>query len=144
MTLQRGGRSRRVERSQIVPNPSYEPPGHHLWTQPIGHAEFVVDMARVYDPAPLWPWDDPADPAIVKTGPTESNAGRGLAHRLRNARALRQLLEVRHLGRVADGRVLIYDDVFTSGSTINEVARALLQAGAKHVGCVVLARQMWG
>lgn len=127
----------------IVANPGYEPPDHPLWKPSIGHAEFVLDTARVYDPVPLWPWDDPADPAIVKTGPTESNAGMGLAHRSRTARQLRQVLEVRNSRRVAGGRVLIYDDVFTSGHTLNEVARALLGAGAERVGCVVLARQMW-
>jgi predicted amidophosphoribosyltransferase len=37
----------------------------------------------------------------------------------------------------------VFDDVFTEGSTLREVARALLMAGAEEVAGVVLARQPW-
>jgi predicted amidophosphoribosyltransferase len=44
-------------------------------------------------------------------------------------------------GKVTGKRVLVYDDVFTSGTTLRVVAQKLLAAGAKEVDGVVLARQ---
>lgn len=42
--------------------------------------------------------------------------------------------------RVADKRVLIIDDIVTSGSTLSEAAKTLLLAGAEDVVCATLAR----
>jgi len=42
--------------------------------------------------------------------------------------------------RVYDRHVLLVDDVYTTGATVNECSRALLQAGAKTVDVLVLAR----
>lgn len=50
-------------------------------------------------------------------------------------------LEVIDPDAIAGKRVLIFDDVFTSGLTLREVARKLIEAGATHVAGVVLARQ---
>jgi predicted amidophosphoribosyltransferase len=38
-------------------------------------------------------------------------------------------------------RVLVYDDVFTCGLTLREIALALRRAGAVEVSGLVLARQ---
>ena len=43
--------------------------------------------------------------------------------------------------RVVEGRaVLVVDDVYTTGATVNECARLLLQAGAENVDVLTLAR----
>lgn len=42
--------------------------------------------------------------------------------------------------KVAGLHVGIVDDVMTTGSTLNALAMALMQAGAKEVSCVVVAR----
>jgi predicted amidophosphoribosyltransferase len=44
---------------------------------------------------------------------------------------------------VAGSRILVIDDVFTEGSTLREVARALVKAGADEVAGLTLARQPW-
>lgn len=41
---------------------------------------------------------------------------------------------------IADLRILLVDDVFTTGATVEECARVLLRAGARHVDVVTLAR----
>ncbi|MCL2343233.1 MAG: hypothetical protein FWC62_04975, partial [Firmicutes bacterium] len=41
---------------------------------------------------------------------------------------------------VADKRVLLVDDILTTGSTLDECARMLLDAGALEVLCATLAR----
>ena len=37
-------------------------------------------------------------------------------------------------------RILLIDDVLTTGSTVNAAARALLRAGARHVDVLTFAR----
>jgi ComF family protein len=41
---------------------------------------------------------------------------------------------------VAGKRVLLIDDVYTTGSTLNECARVLMEAGAESVECLAFAR----
>jgi len=41
---------------------------------------------------------------------------------------------------IRGSRVLLVDDVMTTGSTLTACAQALLQAGAKEVNCLVFAR----
>ena len=43
-------------------------------------------------------------------------------------------------GRIEGGRVLLVDDVVTSGATLSECARLLCQGGAKQVLCLTLAQ----
>jgi predicted amidophosphoribosyltransferase len=106
------------------------------------HTEQVLHWAAEADPF-TFPWDEANDPAIVQTGPTDKVAGAGIAARRRKAAQLREVLAVAHPERVDGRRVLIFDDVFTSGHSVNEVARALRAAGATSVDCVILARTPW-
>lgn len=46
----------------------------------------------------------------------------------------------RHAGRVAGRRVVLVDDVLTTGATLSECARVLLRAGARRVDVLTLAR----
>jgi ComF family protein len=45
-----------------------------------------------------------------------------------------------HKAEVAGRRLVLIDDVLTSGATVDTCARALLRAGAKHVDVLVFAR----
>jgi predicted amidophosphoribosyltransferase len=42
--------------------------------------------------------------------------------------------------KVKGKRILLLDDVFTTGATVNECARVLMKAGAKCVDALTLAR----
>jgi predicted amidophosphoribosyltransferase len=56
---------------------------------------------------------------------------------------LRPALSVPDPSAVVGLRILVYDDVLTTGSSLNETARALREAGADTVCQVTLARQTW-
>jgi predicted amidophosphoribosyltransferase len=53
---------------------------------------------------------------------------------------MRQVFVVRNRTAIANRRVLLVDDVMTSGATLNDAARALRAAGASSVHAVVFAR----
>lgn len=48
--------------------------------------------------------------------------------------------EVRHSDRIQGKRILLIDDVYTTGATVNECAKVLLKAGAASVSCLTLAK----
>ena len=85
----------------------------------------------------------PFEPHLVtKTAETPAMAGLGLAGRRSGAEGrLRRVLVVDQPQRVAGRRILVVDDVFTEGSTLREVARSLMLAGAAEVAGLVLARR---
>jgi len=70
---------------------------------------------------------------------TPSQGHLGLAERARNV-AGAFALRPRHLARIAGRRVLLVDDVLTSGATASACAAVLKEAGAAAVDVLVLAR----
>jgi len=118
--------------------PVYTGPGAN---RPWDHVGLIIaEAARLA--GPRWPFE----PGLVtKKAETKPMAGLGLWRRRTLAEgALRRALVVPDRGRVAGLRILVVDDVFTEGSTLREVARALMMAGAVEVACLALARQPWG
>lgn len=93
------------------------------------------ELAReLYRPWPLKLWGD----GLVKltAGPA---AQAGLSGR-RRREAVKGSMRARKPEKVRKRSVLVLDDVFTTGSTAAEAARALKEAGAGLVGVVTLAR----
>jgi ComF family protein len=70
---------------------------------------------------------------------TATQTARDLDERRRNVRGA---FVVRHPERIADLRVLLVDDVMTTGATADECARALRRAGARSVEVFTLARAL--
>ena len=68
---------------------------------------------------------------------TGSQAGKSGSGRLRNVQGA---FKVSHPQRVAGKRVLIVDDVMTTGATVEACAKVLKRAGALSVDVAVLAR----
>ena len=80
----------------------------------------------------------PVLPLLEKSRHTvpQSSLPDGAARRA-NALGAYSLLPAR---RIEGGRVLLVDDVVTSGATLSECARLLCQGGAKQVLCLTLAQ----
>lgn len=75
--------------------------------------------------------------ALARTRPTPPQKGLGRRGRKEN---VRKAFQIRRPQDVKDKCVLLIDDVFTSGATLNECARVLKSAGAKDVIVLALAR----
>jgi ComF family protein len=73
---------------------------------------------------------------LVRLRPTPPQQGNVEARR----RNVRDAFGVPKPGRVAGRRLLLVDDVFTTGATANACAAVLLKAGAAAVGVLTLAR----
>lgn len=117
----------------IIPMPTYVGDGGRDWD----HIGLVLERAAIEDRR--WPF---TQGAIKKTGPTPKMVELTYRQRSEAARAqLAPLLEVTDPAIVAGKKVLVYDDVFTTGTTLREVALKLKAAGADSVDAVVLARQ---
>ena len=55
---------------------------------------------------------------------------------------IRGAFEVRRPELIAEKQILLIDDVFTTGATVQECAKVLLKAGAKQVDVLTLARAL--
>jgi ComF family protein len=78
-------------------------------------------------------WDLPLEPLLARTRPSTRQRGLDDAARRRNVRdAFR--------ADAAPPAVLLVDDVYTTGATVNAAASALRKAGARRVEVVTFAR----
>jgi ComF family protein len=68
---------------------------------------------------------------------TEPQVNLGRNEREKN---IRGAFKVADAGRIDGEKILLVDDVYTTGSTVNECAKVLMKAGAKDVGVLTLAR----
>ena len=76
---------------------------------------------------------------LVRTRATESQGGKSGAGRRRNV-ATAFAVPASRVHKLADRRVLLIDDVMTTGATVEACAMALLRAGASAVDIAVVAR----
>lgn len=109
------------------------------------HTRLVLQRAAAELPPPgSWPFDLQMPPAIVKTAATPGMVKqKGFKDRRAIAEGeLRISLQVSDPNRTRGKAILVYDDVFTDGLTLREVARALRSVGgASSVSGITLCRQ---
>ena len=74
-----------------------------------------------------------------RTPPQVGLARKERQHNVRGAFAADEYLWEKH--RVKGARILLIDDVFTTGATLGECAQTLKKAGASAVGALTIARQ---
>lgn len=89
-------------------------------------------------------FDLPEDPTIIKIRETIKSAGKPLPVKIEAAKEHAEALELKHPERIAGKRVVVYDDICTTGHQLNEVARRLKEEwDATRVYGIVLARHPW-
>lgn len=74
---------------------------------------------------------------LFRTVPTTPQTGLGRQQRAAN---IKNAFEVVNEAKIIDKRILLVDDVYTTGATVDECARLLLHHGAAHVDVLSLAR----
>jgi predicted amidophosphoribosyltransferase len=124
----------------IVANPTFTADIHDM-----GHIERIIDAAAIADTEERWTfdvWNEKS--AIIKTGPTDRTAGRTAAAKRKSAAELRRLLAIPDPAVTRGRRILIFDDICTTGSQLDAVAACLLDEGnATQARGLVLARAPW-
>lgn len=78
--------------------------------------------------------------SLKRQSPTPPQVGLGREARAVNVQGA---FTVSHPERIAGRKILLVDDVYTTGSTLEECARVLSRAGAKTVGVLTLARAVY-
>lgn len=76
---------------------------------------------------------------LVRKRWTEPQTGLGRKERLQN---IKNAFGVSNPSKVKGKKILLVDDVYTTGATVNECAKVLLKAGAVYVDVLTLARAM--
>jgi ComF family protein len=129
-----------------------------------GAARLSLPPFDAVAPVPLSPWGTlkrTFNQAVVLAGPLArrhgvplvpdalarrgARANMGLARGQRDSNARKSFLAGRGAGRLEGKRVLLFDDVYTTGATVAACARLLAGAGAAEVGVLTLARTPgWG
>ncbi len=74
---------------------------------------------------------------LVRTAPTPAQTTLSRKDRQKN---LRRAFAVRHPDAIVNKRILLIDDVFTTGTTVNECAKTLRRAGSADVFAITLSR----
>ena len=74
---------------------------------------------------------------LVRSRWTDPQTGLGRKKRISN---IKNAFSITDPEKVAGKRILLVDDVYTTGTTVNECAKVLLKSGAKYVDVLTLAR----
>jgi predicted amidophosphoribosyltransferase len=123
----------------IVANPTFVGTGGAAY----GHTELVIDAAAKEDVVGEWHFDISDPRAIIKVAATERSARNTATAKKAAATAHRGALRIPDISEIVGKRILVYDDVCTTGRQLDGVASLLLDHGAAEVEAVVLARAPW-
>lgn len=128
--MARAGAELLAEAEVIVPVPLHR---MRLWRRQFNQAAVLArEVSRLSGVA----WDPLA---LARVKPTASQVGMTRPQRVENVQGAFAVAPDRACA-VAGRRVLLVDDVLTTGSTLNAAARALSRAGAASVDVLVFAR----
>jgi predicted amidophosphoribosyltransferase len=76
---------------------------------------------------------------LIRKFPTAPQMALGRTQRAVN---IKNAFDLNHQETIVDQRVLLIDDVYTTGATVNECGRLLLSRGAQQVDVLTLARAL--
>lgn len=128
--MRHAGRALLAECDVIVPVPLHR---LRLWQRRFNQAAVLAEKLSAHSSVP-------ADPFVLeRVKATRGQVGLSAAQRQDNVRGAFRVTPDRR-ARLSEARVLLVDDVYTSGSTAKAATRALLRAGAASVDVLTFAR----
>lgn len=74
---------------------------------------------------------------LIKNTNIKPQSEKGIIDRKKDVKGI---YEVKNAELIKNKKVVLFDDIYTTGSTANECKKILLEAGAKKVGVLVLAK----
>jgi predicted amidophosphoribosyltransferase len=113
----------------------------HPDREPIRHIEQILAAARTADTASRWPI--PEHPLLLKTEPTPSSKDQSSVGKEHAAWVHAQAIRRSGHHDITDKRILLVDDVCTTGLQLNYIAARLRKHGAADVHGLVLGRFAW-
>ncbi|MCX4666551.1 ComF family protein [Streptomyces sp. NBC_01381] len=112
---------------------------------PLQHIETIMESAYTEDTLDQWPIADPDSPVLTKKYETKKSASGGAQWADKLQAAEEHAKALRFHRSVEGKRILLIDDVFTTGATFHTVGKRLIAEGkATEVRGLVLARVPFG
>jgi ComF family protein len=118
----------------VVPVPLHR---RRLWSRRYNQSALLARMVADRSGKPL------AARALARIRPTQQQVGLTADQRDRNVRGAFRV-PAEHKADVAGRRVLLIDDVYTTGATVRAATRALVRGGAMAVDVLTFARVVKG
>jgi ComF family protein len=128
--MAQAGRELTAGADALVPVPLH---WRRLWARRFNQAATLARAIAQASGAPV------LDDALKRVRATPQQVGLSKAERADNVQGAFRV-PPEHKAEVAGRRLVLVDDVLTSGATVDTCARALLRAGAAHVDVLVFAR----
>src|SRR5262249_29625046 len=126
----RAGHEILAEADGLVPVPLH---WRRLWTRRFNQSAMLAASVSAASGVPM------VTTALKRVKATVQQVGLARSERGANIQGAFRVPEQRKAA-VAGRRLVVLDDVLTSGATVEGCARALLRAGARHVDVLVFAR----
>jgi ComF family protein len=128
--ISRAGSEVLAEADALVPVPLH---WRRLWARRFNQSAMLAAAISAESGVPI------ADGALKRVKPTPQQVGLSRAERATNVQGAFRVPDSAK-GAVAGRRLVLVDDVLTSGATVDGCARALLRAGAAQVDVLTFAR----
>jgi ComF family protein len=128
--ISRAGREILAEADALVPVPLH---WRRLWTRRFNQSAMLAASVSAASGVPM------VTTALKRVKATAQQVGLSRSERATNVQGAFRVAEPGKAA-VAGRRLVVLDDVLTSGATVEGCARALLRAGARQVDVLVFAR----
>ncbi len=129
-SMARAGRELLAEANALVPVPLH---WRRLWGRRFNQSAALAGAISDLSDVPV------LHDTLKRVRATPQQVGLSKTERAGNVQGAFRV-PVEHKAEVASRRLVLIDDVLTSGATVDTCARALLRAGAAHVDVLVFAR----
>ena len=66
----------------------------------------------------------------------KDNKSQSTLNKIERIKNVENVYIIKNINKIKDKKVLLVDDIYTTGSTVNEIANNLIKSGVKDVGII--------